>query len=240
ELTRVAKSASRAPSSHYPVRRRNPPAVDKRFQPDGYANTPFTASTPTPVAAPFDSPAPAATPTGATNLSPVPDDDDMGQGDKRGFVYNAPALPDPPSFNGSTKSEWDIRDYRGVTEAEWAAWLSNAFEEEPQDLEVLKKRFTTAIRFDTTILDADWRIGKMLDNLKRALERDDQAWALDQEGKTFVDIMMKAIKSFGLQKSVQRQLALQRNKPLKSNVYLFVDWLRVYTAEFTFLPHKFC
>ncbi|RHZ02159.1 hypothetical protein DYB31_013916, partial [Aphanomyces astaci] len=56
----------------------------------------------------------------------------------------------------------------------------------------------------------------MLDNLMRA-ERDDQAWVLDQEGKT---------------KSVQRQLALQRNKALKSNVYRFVDWLRVHTAGY--------
>ncbi|RLO03690.1 hypothetical protein DYB28_002699 [Aphanomyces astaci] len=132
-----------------------------------------------------------------------------------------PALPDPPSFNGSTKSGrrifirlynkyldqvntlklkgsspfvipvstrrdvltkkrvamWDManRDYRGVTNTEWAAWFSKAFEEEPQDLEVLKKRLTTAIRFDTTILDADSQIGKMLDNLMQALERDDEA-----------------------------------------------------------------
>ncbi|RHY90388.1 hypothetical protein DYB35_012395, partial [Aphanomyces astaci] len=72
----------------------------------------------------------------------------------------------------------------------------------------------------------------MLDNLMRALERDDQAWVLDQEGKTVVDIMVKAIKPIGLQKSVQRQLALQRNKALKSNVYRFVDWLRVHTAGY--------
>ncbi|KAF0775348.1 hypothetical protein AaE_000952, partial [Aphanomyces astaci] len=65
-------------------------------QPYGYVNTPFTAPTPTPVTTRFDSPAPAATPTGATNLPPVPDDDDMGQGDERGFVYNAPALPYRP------------------------------------------------------------------------------------------------------------------------------------------------
>ncbi|KAF0760327.1 hypothetical protein AaE_003584 [Aphanomyces astaci] len=155
----------------------------------------------------------------------------MGQDHERGFVYNAPALPDPPSFNGSSQSErrtfirqykkyldqvnalqlngsrpfvmpvsacMDVftkkrvamldmanRDYRGVTKA---------FGGEPQDLEVLKKRLTTAIRLDTTILDADSRIGKMLDNLMRALERDDQAWVLDQEGKTVVDIMVKAIK----------------------------------------------
>ncbi|RHZ28685.1 hypothetical protein DYB37_012805, partial [Aphanomyces astaci] len=173
-----------------------------------------------------------ATPTGATKLPSVPDDDDMGEGDERGFVYNAPAIPDPPSFNGSTKSErrsfipqykkyldqvnalqlngsrpfvmpvsaymdvftkkrvamWDManRDYRGVTEAEWASWFSKVFEEEPQDLDVLKN----------------------------------------------FDIMVKAIKPLGLQKSVQRHQALQRNKPLKSNVYRFVDWLRVHTAGY--------
>ncbi|RLO09350.1 hypothetical protein DYB28_001731 [Aphanomyces astaci] len=74
-------------------------------------------------------------------------------------------------------------------------------------------------------MDADSRIGKMLENLMRGLERDNQAWVLDQGGKTVVDIMVKAIKPLGLQKSVQRLLALQRNKPLKSNVYRFLDWL---------------
>ncbi|ETV74125.1 hypothetical protein H257_11090 [Aphanomyces astaci] len=92
-----------------------------------------------------------------------------------GFVYNAAVLPDPPSFKGSTKSErrtfirhynnacmevftkkrvamWDmaIRDYRGVTEAD-----------------APHERLTTAIRFDTTILDADSSFGKMIENLIR-------------------------------------------------------------------------
>ncbi|RHZ05107.1 hypothetical protein DYB26_008863, partial [Aphanomyces astaci] len=75
------------------------------------------------------------------------------------------------------------------------------FEEEPQDLDVFKKRLTMAIRFGTTILDTDSHIGKMLDNLIRALERDDQAWVLYQKGKTVVDIMVKAIKPLGLQNS---------------------------------------
>ncbi|RLO06428.1 hypothetical protein DYB28_005861, partial [Aphanomyces astaci] len=157
----------------------------------------------------------SATPTGAINLPPVPDDDDMGQDHERGFVYNAPALPDPPSFNGSSQSERRtfIRQYKKYLDQVNALQLNGsrpfvmpvsacmdvftkkrAFGGEPQDLEVLKKRLTTAIRLDTTILDADSRIGKMLDNLMRALERDDQAWVLDQEGKTVVDIMVKAIK----------------------------------------------
>ncbi|RHY81518.1 hypothetical protein DYB26_002640 [Aphanomyces astaci] len=103
-------------------------------------------------------------------------------------------------FTKKRVAMWDMAncDYRGVTETEWATWLSHAFEEEPQDRDVLTKRLTTAIRFDTTILDANSRIDKMLDNLMRALERDDQAWVLDQEGTTVVDIMVKAIKPLGL------------------------------------------
>ncbi|RHY91192.1 hypothetical protein DYB37_013880 [Aphanomyces astaci] len=44
--------------------------------------------------------------------------------------------------------------------------------------------------------------------------------------------MVKVLKPLGLQKSIQRQQALQRNKPLKTNAYRFVDWLRVHTAEY--------
>ncbi|RQM24306.1 hypothetical protein B5M09_013682, partial [Aphanomyces astaci] len=103
-------------------------------------------------------------------------------------------------FTKKRVAMWHVtnRDYRGITEAEWAAWFKKAFEEEPQDLEVLKNRLTTAIRFVTTIMDADSRIGKMLENLMRGLERDNQAWVLDQGGKTVVDIMAKAIKPLGL------------------------------------------
>ncbi|CAK4210672.1 unnamed protein product, partial [Aphanomyces euteiches] len=123
------------------------------------------------------------------------------------------------------------RDYRTIEESEWEAWFGKAFDEEPQDLEVLKKRLTSAIRFNTSILDADSRIEKMLEDLMKALERDDQTWILEQEGKIVVDIMVK-IKPTTLQKSVVRQLAMNRNKPLKSDVFRFVGWLRVHTAGY--------
>ncbi|RHY21842.1 hypothetical protein DYB32_009694 [Aphanomyces invadans] len=94
---------------------------------------------------------------------------------------------------GRTLRRQATTPFRSPRRPEWAAWFGKAYEEEPQDLDVLKKRLTAAIRFDTTILDADSRIGKMLVNLMRALERDDQAWVLDQEGKTVADFMVKAI-----------------------------------------------
>ncbi|RLN99712.1 hypothetical protein DYB28_001948 [Aphanomyces astaci] len=47
------------------------------------------------------------------------------------------------------------------------AWFKSAFEEDPQDLDVLKQRLQRAIRFDTKILDAESRVGRMLDELGR-------------------------------------------------------------------------
>ncbi|CAK4704233.1 unnamed protein product, partial [Aphanomyces euteiches] len=260
--------------------RRNPPPVDQRVVFGGYVYQPPATAAPTPAAAPHVSPS-NSTPGTAQN-TPLPadsaDDVDMGDDDGSTFVYNAPALPQPPTFNGSTKAErrtfirqynkyldqinalhcnstrpfvmpvsacmdvstkkrlamWTFgnRDYRTIEESEWEAWFGKAFDEEPQDLEVLKKRLTSAIRFNTSILDADSRIEKMLEDLMKALERDDQTWVLEQEGKIVVDIMVKAIKPTTLQKSVVRQLAMNRNKPLKSDVFRFVEWLRVHTAGY--------
>ncbi|RQM30009.1 hypothetical protein B5M09_012453 [Aphanomyces astaci] len=47
------------------------------------------------------------------------------------------------------------------------AWFKSAFEEDPQDLDVLKQRLQRAIHFDTKILDAESRVGRMLDELGR-------------------------------------------------------------------------
>ncbi|RHY21155.1 hypothetical protein DYB32_010152, partial [Aphanomyces invadans] len=81
---------------------------------------------------------------------------------------------------------------RQITESEWIAWFSMAFEEEPRDLDTLKRRLEATIRFDTKILDADSRVGMMLDDLMKALERDNQEWVLKDEGKVVVHLMVKA------------------------------------------------
>ncbi|KAH9149538.1 hypothetical protein AeRB84_007413, partial [Aphanomyces euteiches] len=119
-----------------------------------------------------------------------------------------------------------------VTEDEWIAWFNAAIEEEPLDLDVLKRRLTSVVRFDTKILDAESRIGRMLDELMHALEQDHQEWVLTQEGKVVVDVMAKAIKPYALRIAVQKQLQLQKNKALKSDVFRFVKWLRQYAAGF--------
>ncbi|KAF0742575.1 hypothetical protein Ae201684P_008386 [Aphanomyces euteiches] len=72
----------------------------------------------------------------------------------------------------------------------------------------------------------------MLDELMHALEQDHQEWVLTQEGKVVVDVMAKAIKPYALRIAVQKQLQLQKNKALKSDVFRFVKWLRQYAAGF--------
>ncbi|KAH9134513.1 hypothetical protein AeRB84_019710, partial [Aphanomyces euteiches] len=124
------------------------------------------------------------------------------------------------------------KDHHEVTEDEWIAWFNAATEEEPLDLDVLKRRLTSVVRFDTKIIDAESRIGRMLDELMRALEQDHQEWVLTQEGKVVVDVMAKAIKPDALRIAVQKQLRLQKNKALKSDVFRFVNWLRQYAAGF--------
>ncbi|RHZ30232.1 hypothetical protein DYB37_008035 [Aphanomyces astaci] len=128
---------------------------------------------------------------------------------------------------------WDManRDYRGVTEAEWAVWLGKAIEEEPQDLEVLKKRLTTAIQFDTTILNAASRIGKMLDNLMRALERDDQAAKYDRKkatcGESEHGQVGERAQQEGDQASKQRKQSLGREAKIEGIVSVTTTLLDV-------------
>jgi hypothetical protein len=124
------------------------------------------------------------------------------------------------------------KDHNEVTESEWQAWFMEAADEDPVDLDVLRKRLTAVIRFDTRLMDANSRVGHMLDELMKALEQDHQEWVLYQEGKAVVDIMTKAIKPTALRDAVQKQMTLQRNKPLKTDVFRFVKWLRTYAAGY--------
>jgi hypothetical protein len=105
-----------------------------------------------------------------------------------------------------------------------------SFDEDPVDLDVLRKRLTAVIRFDTRLMDANSRVGYMLDELMKALEQDHQEWVLYLEGKVVVDIMTKAIKPTAQRDAGQKQMALQRNKPLKTDVFRFVKWPRTYAA----------
>ncbi|RHY85146.1 hypothetical protein DYB31_016816, partial [Aphanomyces astaci] len=148
--------------------------------------------------------------------SDVRDDTDIGSDNGYGRTapqgWNALALPQPPTFWGSTKVErrtfmreyqkylgqinalqcngsrpfaitvsacmgpfskrrialFDLNcDHHFITSDEWVTWFKSAFEEDLQDLDVLKQRLQRAIRFDTKILDAESRVGRMLDELSR-------------------------------------------------------------------------
>ncbi|RHY17339.1 hypothetical protein DYB25_005289 [Aphanomyces astaci] len=141
-------------------------------------------------------------------------------------------VPEVSGADHRSAVQWiaSVRDARKCLHGPWVAWFKSAFEEDPQDLDVLKQRLQRAIRFDTKILDAESRVGRMLDELMRSLEQDHQEWVLHQEGKMVVEDMTKSIKPESLKTAVQKQLQLQRNKALKSDVFRYVNWLRTFAA----------
>ncbi|RHY24213.1 hypothetical protein DYB32_008940 [Aphanomyces invadans] len=53
----------------------------------------------------------------------------------------------------------------------------------------------------------------------KALERDNQEWILFGEGKDVVDLIVKAVRPSMLQSAVKKQIQLQRNKPLRMDVF---------------------
>ncbi|RHY25165.1 hypothetical protein DYB25_011701 [Aphanomyces astaci] len=147
-------------------------------------------------------------------------------------ILNAPALSQPPKFKGSTKSErrsfmreyqrytqimasqstgqrpFFMPSYGDVTEDEWVAWFMESHDEEPVELDALKKRLQVAVQFDTKILDADSRVRRMLHSLMKTLAVDGQDWVLHQEGKLVVGIITKVIQPAPLQLAVTKQLQL--------------------------------
>ncbi|RHY31200.1 hypothetical protein DYB32_003684 [Aphanomyces invadans] len=50
------------------------------------------------------------------------------------------------------------KSHGDVTETEWVAWFMEAHDEEPAELDALKRRLQIAVQFDTRILDADSRV----------------------------------------------------------------------------------
>ncbi|RHY17526.1 hypothetical protein DYB32_010502, partial [Aphanomyces invadans] len=230
---------------------------------------------PLPVSEEEASPGPSAGPEPAGAGNGGQDDDNMDE--DAPYVVHAPAIPQAPSFSGSTNQErrafmrayqkyvaqvnalqtagarpfvmpvsacmdhftkrrvemWNFnRPYDQIAESEWIAWFNMAFEEEPRDQDSLKKRLETTIRFDVKILDAESRVSKMLDELMRALERDNQEWILYEEGKVVVDLMVKVVRPSMLQSAVKKQMQLQRSKPLRTDVFRFVRWLRTFSAGY--------
>ncbi|RLO03109.1 hypothetical protein DYB28_015946 [Aphanomyces astaci] len=97
-------------------------------------------------------------------------------------------------------------DHNSIMNDEWVAWFKSAFEEDPQDLDVLKQRLQRAIRFDMKSLNTESRVGRMLDELMRSLEHDHQEGVLHQEGKMVVEVMTKSIKTESLKTATQKQL----------------------------------
>ncbi|RHZ27607.1 hypothetical protein DYB37_012639 [Aphanomyces astaci] len=108
------------------------------------------------------------------------------------------------------------RDHDSITNDEWVAWFKSALEEDTHDLDVSKPRLQREIHFDKKILDAESRVGHMLDELMCSLEQYHQEWVLRQEGKMVVEVIKESLKTV-VQK--QLQLQLRQSNALKSEVF---------------------
>ncbi|KAG9406135.1 hypothetical protein AC1031_002470, partial [Aphanomyces cochlioides] len=64
------------------------------------------------------------------------------------------------------------------------------------------------------------------------LETDGQEWVLHQEAKLVVELITKAVQPSALQKAVEKQMQLTRNKPLRSDVVRFLKWLQQYATGY--------
>ena len=71
----------------------------------------------------------------------------------RPFAMPVSACMDPFSKRRIALFDFN-RDHDTITEAGWVSWFMAAFDEDTQDLEVLKQRLKRAIRFDIKIVDA--------------------------------------------------------------------------------------
>ncbi|RHY77225.1 hypothetical protein DYB30_006659 [Aphanomyces astaci] len=110
------------------------------------------------------------------------------------------------------------RDHDSITNDEWVAWFKSALEEDTHDLDVSKPRLQREIHFDKKILDAESRVGHMLDELMCSLEQYHQEWVLRQEGKMVVEVIKESLKTV-VQK--QLQLQLRQSNALKSEVFRY-------------------
>lgn len=119
-----------------------------------------------------------------------------------------------------------------VSEDAWVSWFKEAYDVPPVDLDVLKARIRNVVVFCPRVRDLDSRIMRMLGELTRALEDDYQLWVLEDEGRMVVDIILDAIKPVGLQRSVKEHMKLTKNKPVRSDLFRFIDWFRDYARQY--------
>ncbi|KAF0751154.1 hypothetical protein AaE_006485, partial [Aphanomyces astaci] len=133
------------------------------------------------------------------------------------------------------------KSHGDVTEDEWMAWFMEAHDEAPDELDALEKRLQVAVQFDTKILDADSRVSRMLDtdeNPRGGRPRVGVPSGRELDGGNHLDENPRggrprvAIKPALLQLAVTKQLQLQRNKVLKSDVFRYVNWLRQFVIGY--------
>ncbi|ETW02185.1 hypothetical protein H310_05753 [Aphanomyces invadans] len=145
-------------------------------------------------------------------------------------------MPVSACIEHATKSrvaDWELRKPVSlVTEAEWIAWIRLGYDVQSFVTQKLKDRIRAAIVFDLTIADVDSRISKMIEDMMKVIEKNNEEWVLKAEAKMMVGLITDAIRPAGLKEKVKEVLGETHNKDLKMNVYDFVQWLREYATSY--------
>ncbi|RHY26541.1 hypothetical protein DYB32_007512 [Aphanomyces invadans] len=133
----------------------------------------------------------------------------------------------------SRLADWELRNPVSlVTEAEWIAWIRLGYDVQPSVTRELKDRIRAAIVFDLTIADVDSRISKVIEDMMKVIEKNNEEWVLKAEAKMMVGLITDAIRPAGLKEKVKEVLGKTHNKDLKKNVNDFVQWLREYATSY--------
>ncbi|RHY23197.1 hypothetical protein DYB32_009281, partial [Aphanomyces invadans] len=145
-------------------------------------------------------------------------------------------MPVSACIENATKSrlaDWELRNPVSlVTEAEWIAWIRLGYGVQPSVTRELKDRIRAAIVFDLTIADVDSRISKMIEDMMKVIQKNNEEWVLKAEAKMMVGLITDAIRPASLKKKVKEVLGETHNNDLKKNVYGFVQWLREYATSY--------
>ncbi|KAG2854218.1 hypothetical protein PC113_g13502 [Phytophthora cactorum] len=167
-----------------------------------------------------------------------------------GAIMNAPALPKPPRYKGSSMQErrYFLRAYYTYFHALKAFQTEHnrpfvktvgscieqakktAFEDYAA-LDVAMKKLSV----DTKLVEAESRVNRLQANMYKILEDHNMVDVMfDREQKKLVKYLVAGLEPATFREEIQRRIDQEQNKRYKSNVIEFSKWLTQLLASFMF------
>ncbi|KAG2976925.1 hypothetical protein PC118_g13174 [Phytophthora cactorum] len=165
-----------------------------------------------------------------------------------GAIMNAPALPKPPRYKGSSMQErrYFLRAYYTYFHALKAFQTEHnrpfvktvgscieqakktAFEDYAA-LDVAMKKLSV----DTKLVEAESRVNRLQANMYKILEDHNMVDVMfDREQKKLVKYLVAGLEPATFREEIQRRIDQEQNKRYKSNVIEFSKWLTQLLASF--------